>query len=203
MIQTRTITTQYSQPGSHIYIGQGGVENVDWSAPLAFVPEGSALADVSVSLTPHQRYTMAARRVSACGVEEHNTHVIMIVETDEAGVLQPSPLPRPFDVSFERVNAGTIRLGFTCEVPPGFDEPTEYRIYSDGGSGAMDYETPIVSITEHVAGRREFVVALSVLALPTSLAVQAWRGSRCGPVSSILVISESASPLGPTMLPYL
>jgi len=193
----------YISAGSRVYIGAGGVENIDWNTPVAVVPDGTTAAEIPASLAPNRRYALAVRRISDAGVEEHNTHVVTILETDAAGVLQPPPLPRPFDLSFEQVNADTIRLGFSCDVPLGFAEPTEYRVYSDGGTGAMNYETPVATFAEHVAGRREFVVALPAPPLPLQLAVQARRDAQAGPMSSTLVVPVSSSPLAPAILPEI
>jgi hypothetical protein len=184
-----------------IYLGDGGEEEIDWNTPVAFLPEGTVEADLPVFLAPGRRYALAARRVSAAGVEEHNTHVVTLLETDAEGLLQPAPLPRPFDLSFETADADTIRLGFSCDVPLGHAEPTEYRVYGDGGTGVMDYETPLAVLAEHVSGRREFVIELPVPSLPRQLAVQAWRGAQVGPISPVLVIPALSSPVAPAILP--
>jgi hypothetical protein len=194
------LVVEYLPTGSRIYLGDGGVEDINWDTPIAFAPEDTSQVNIPVSFEPNRRYALATRRVSAAGVEEHNTHVVTILETSADGILQPAPLPRPFDLSFERVNADTIRLGFSCDVPLGFSEPMEFRIYGDGGTGEMDFETPVATMTEHVAGRREFVIELSITSLPMQLASQAWREGRSGSVSSILMIPEFSSPIAPAII---
>ncbi|MBN1941819.1 MAG: DNRLRE domain-containing protein [Phycisphaerae bacterium] len=192
---------EYQPAGSRVYFGAGGVEDIDFSSPVAFVPDGETTTAIPLNLAPGQRYAVAARRVSAAGVEEHNTHVVTLLQTDEGGALLPAPLPRPFDLAFERLNADTIRLGFSCDAPLGHAEPTEYRVYGDGSTGVMDYETPLATLAEHVAGRREFIVELTVSTLPLQLAARAWSGAQAGPISPVLVIPASPSPDAPTLLP--
>lgn len=184
-----------------VYLGIGGVEDIDWTTPVATVSDEDDAADVSLSLVPGVRYALAARRVSEAGVEEHNTHVVTFVEVSAAGVLSPTPLPRPSALSFERVSAEVVRLGFSCDVPAGYAEPTEYHVYGDGGTGAMDYETSVTVLAEHVAGRREFVVELPTPVLPLQLSVQARRGGQSGPAGAVLVIPDAPWPVTPVILP--
>lgn len=192
---------EYRQTGYRLYAGDGGPEDVDWTEPIAVFPPGETTAALSLPLLPGRTRTLAARRVSEAGVEEHSTHVFTPVEIDAEGALLPPPLPRAFDLSFERVAADRIRLGFSHEPVLGQAEPTAWEIFGDSGTGTMNLQTPEATISEHVAGRREFIVELSAPTFPRQWAVRARRDERVGPLSPVLLVPAGPSPEAPSLLP--
>lgn len=97
-------------------------------------------------------YYYLVRRVNTCGDEERTLHCAARVVIDGEGELVS---PEPDDVlqiRVEQVANGKVRLvWFYCPVAQQ-SEPAYFRIYTDGGTGQINYENPADFVSYHGQG---------------------------------------------------
>jgi len=140
------------------------------------------------------------RAVSSADVEEHNTHVLCRAEIDDAGQLLPAALPVPFDITAESAAEDTVRVGFSCEVQPGYCQPSGFEILGDSGSGTIDEENPLASISWTDLTRADFLAEVPAAMLPAQFAVRAVGDGRQGRPSRIVTVAAARQPVAPALL---
>ncbi len=194
------LTVNFQQAGTNVYLAEGDLEQVNWNAPAGYARAGEETPEVHATLAAGRRYVLAVRKVSQHGVEERNTHVIAYVELDEQGSLLSPPLAEPADVTAELQPDGAILLGFSYVPPAGFASATSFEVFSDAGSGTLNLQTPVATITDVGAGRTDFEILVTPVSLPTKLAVRAVAAGRIGPLSRVVTVAAGAAPSAPLLL---
>jgi len=196
------LTVPFARAGYNVYVGDGGPEAVNWQDPVACARADVQTATLSAALQPGRPKVVALRRISAAGVEEHNTHVVAYADVDEQGTLLAAPLAAPRELTAEWIPGAGLRLSFTWVVPPGFAAPQQLAIYSDGGTGTLDLETPVATASAS-PGQREAQVDLDEPdpdSLPIRLAVRASTPDRCSALSETVTVPRPAQPTSPVLL---
>ena len=89
------------------------------------------------------RNIYAVRRANCCGNEEKGLKGIVIVEFDDEGNLAGLKPNSVFGLTIRRIAPDEVELvWFYCPLGQG-SEPVCFKIYSDRGSGQIDYENHI------------------------------------------------------------
>ncbi|MDY7011800.1 MAG: hypothetical protein SVV80_13775, partial [Planctomycetota bacterium] len=187
------MTVAFALGGYNIYRGVGGIEDIDWDSPVAYLRDGEDNITFVQDLLPGLHYIYAVRAVSSAGVQERNTHVITYVRTDEQGNLLSAPLGRPTDLVVN-VQQSNLLVGFSYYTPPGFAQTDGFDILSDNGTGQLDLDNPVATVERSLYERFDFEVSITRPEMPVLMAVRAREGQRTGPISEILFIPLSGAP---------
>ncbi len=155
---------------------------------------------MQAELVPDVPYVLALRKLSSAGVEERNTHILTYAQIDTEGSLLPSPLAAPHDVTVDLQPNETILFGFSHHVPLGFASPTVFEVFSDGGSGTLDFENPIAAISNVKEEQADFEVTVTPAALPAKFAVRGRKDDQDGPLSRIVEVKLAPAPIAPLVL---
>lgn len=193
--------------GGHcsLYHGLGSSEDVDYQMPLALTPLEDATVSLRLSLSPGQRHFLAARAISAAGIEEQNTHVVCCAEVDQAHVLLPPPLGVTSDLAAWCEPQGGVVIGFSYRPPLGYAAAEEFEVLGDGGSGSLDLQTPIATVPAQPsqptapAESQDYEVVVAADVLPAMFAVRPCAGGRKGPVGRTVTVTAGVPP-GPVIL---
>ncbi len=133
---------------SALYRGPG-VDQIDFLDILAVASQ-----DVDVlspaSYIPHDlnsTYFYAVRRFNSCGYQERTLGAVEKIAIDADGrLIEPQP-NKAFSVSAQRDEGNKIRLTwFYCPLDQK-SEPACFNVYCDNGTGQIDYQTPLTSIS--------------------------------------------------------
>ncbi|NIP23362.1 MAG: hypothetical protein GWN67_04530 [Phycisphaerae bacterium] len=92
-------------------------------------------------------YFYVVRRVNECGREEHTLSAAVKVSIDSNGELA-EPLPNNvFEIRAEQVDGDKILLvWYYCPIEQQ-SPPVCFKVYYDAGTGQIDYEDPIATIS--------------------------------------------------------
>jgi hypothetical protein len=106
-------------------------------------------------------YFYVVRRVNSCGVVEQTLSASVRVAIDSVGdLVEPYP-NNLFAVKAKQIDGNKIELSwYYCPLAQA-SEPESFVIYSDGGSGAIDYENAVATVG--YAGRRFYSYQSSAL----------------------------------------
>jgi hypothetical protein len=106
-------------------------------------------------------YFYVVRRINSCGVQEQTLSASVRVAIDSAGDLV-EPRPNNLFVSkAKQVNGNKVELSwYYCPLAQE-SESESFVIYSDGGSGEIDYENAVATVG--YAGRRFYSYTSGVL----------------------------------------
>ncbi len=192
------MTVAFGEGGYNVYRGVGGIEDIDWNNPVAYLRIGQDSIAFDQDLLPGQRYIYAVRTVSPAGAEERNTQVITYVETDEQGNLLPAPLARPTDLVVD-VQQISLLIGFSYCAPLGFSEADGFDVLSDNGTGQLDLDNPVATVERSQNGQFDFETSITRPGVPVLLTVRAREVQRTGPISEILFVPLSDAP-APTQI---
>ncbi|MBW8038508.1 MAG: hypothetical protein FVQ85_00750 [Planctomycetes bacterium] len=136
---------------------------IDFANILA-VAEVDASGISSPSYVPHNSgsiYFYVIRRANYCGCEEHTLAAAVKVSIDSSGELaepQPNDI---FETRAEQVDGNKIWLvWYYCPIEQQ-SQPVCFNVYYDAGTGQIDYENPITTIS--YAGRRFYSYLSNVL----------------------------------------
>ena len=131
-----------------------GMGLIDFTNILA-VAETEAFEISPSSHVPHNSgstYFYVIRRANNCGYEERTLAAAVKVSIDASGELTK---PRPnniFEARAEQVDGNKVRLvWYYCPIEQQ-SPPACFKVYYDAGTGQIDYENPITTIS--YAGRR-------------------------------------------------
>ena len=107
-------------------------------------------------------YAYVIRRTNCCGDEEHTLSAAIRVGFDaNADLIQPAA-NKVFSIKAEQIETDKIRLTWFYWPINQAKQITKFKIYSDNGSGTIDYETPVTEIT--YVGRKFHEYATDTLA---------------------------------------
>jgi len=193
-------TVAFALGGYNVYHGLGGPEAIDWTSPVACARADVQQVIVPLALIANQQHILAARAVSSGGIEEHNTHVLAIVTTDEGGALLPPPLSRPTEVTATVVSGNAVLVGFSLHRGPGMGAATALEVLTDHGTGVMDMETPAATIDVSDTRQRSFQALVTAEVLPARFAVRARKNEQIGLLSPVVTVRAPQTPPPPTIL---
>ncbi len=129
--------------GYRLYMGTGGLSQVDFSTPVSTASAGSSISLADAGLEASSRYTCVLRPV----VEDMETPDVSCrieIETDETGEIVALRPHRPRDVTAEPGPNATMLVSWTCQTPYGDTPPDEFAIYCGQSAETLDGETPVV-----------------------------------------------------------
>ncbi|MHC4981552.1 MAG: LamG-like jellyroll fold domain-containing protein [Planctomycetota bacterium] len=188
------LTVNFQLGGYNIYRGNGGPEAVDWAAPVAYTRVADTTVTAPLAAKYGESYVFAARALSAAGIEERNTSVLAYAEVDELGELLPAPLERANDLSSKVLADGSVILSFSYRSSPGCQQPEAFHVYSDNGTGTLDLDTPVATVTSFAPDQQDFEVVVVPASLPAKLTVRAYAGQRNGPLSTVVTARQAPAP---------
>ena len=152
--------------GYNLYRGTPGLEDVDTNIPVG-AAGAKATQIQTFSWRPHAAstgYVFVLRSIGGGGVESASSDEapsrpqVVSVPFDEAGLpegLKPNP---PTALCVARAADG--RFAVSWDYVPRDEEtpPAQFKVFTDNGTGVMDYDTPIGTVPYRPrAGRFEFV----------------------------------------------
>jgi hypothetical protein len=179
-----------------IFRGVASPAAIDWVSPVASIPAGTGQAVLAgLGHEIGVQYLYGIRTVSEAGIEECGTQAVACVELDAEGQLLSPPLARPEELTVRLTREGMILLGFSHQVPPGYAAAELFDVFSDGGSGELDLQTPLATVPNAPGRASDHEVCLPAIEFPLKLAVRARSGQRTGPLSSVITVAvEEPSP---------
>jgi hypothetical protein len=186
--------------GHNIYHGIGGPEAIDWEHPVAQAPGGESTVDVVIPITPGERHVLAVRAVSPSGVEERSTHVWTFAEVDQDGNLLPAPLLPPCDVTACVRQDRKVLLGFSHVAPPPYGQAASFEVFSDGGTGEMNLDSPVATVPQTSSDQDNFEIVLDSPSLPARFVVRARKDGQIGPFSRVVRALVAPGPVAPASL---
>lgn len=138
---------------SVLYRGSS-MEQIDFANILA-VAEQDACAISPPSYVPHDSsstYFYVIRQANNCGCEEHTLAAAVKVSIDAGGDLAEPQPNNIFEARAKQVDGNKIQLvWYYCPLEQN-SEPACFKLYYDAGTGQIDYENPITTISYQ--GRR-------------------------------------------------
>lgn len=151
----------YCRPGAHIgrpnywphgcyriYRGSGHIDNIDYEHPLTSVTHKGILklSNQDSHHQPNINYFYAARKISATGKQEQGTMAIVELSLDQQGKQQQLKPNCIKDLRAQAVADGKIRLNWWYWSLGQKTQPDHFEVYSDNGTGTIDYQNPIAEI---------------------------------------------------------
>jgi len=137
-----------SSGGHNLYRGIGSPEQIDWNDPV-----GAASKDAAGIRNFDDRghdtgsaYYYAVRAVSPGGVEQDDRDQVARLSFDAAGQAIVPSVEAPCDLQVAPVAGGRFRVNWYYGVAEADQSPKEFRIYSNNGSGGVDYNTVVASV---------------------------------------------------------
>jgi hypothetical protein len=121
---------------------------VDFDNVLAVTKRGSQQIVLPDFLThdPNARYCYVARSFNVCGYSEQTMSAAAIVCFDAEGRLVPPAPNGVFGLRAELLSGSKIQLVWSyCPIDQQA-EPDIFQVYTDGGAGQVDFETPLASL---------------------------------------------------------
>lgn len=106
-------------------------------------------------------YVYVIRRTNCCGDEEHTLSAAIRVGLDASGDLIQPTTNKVFSVKTEQLNADEVQLTWFYWPINQAKQITKFKIYSDNGSGTIDYENPITEI--NYVGRKFYEYTTDIL----------------------------------------
>lgn len=189
-----------NQAGTNIYLGRGGIGQVDFSAPVAFLPAGEQTIELPASLEPGADYAIAARSVSPAGVEELSRQIQLRIRVSPDGLTASPVLPAVTDLAVDRLADGRMRL--CCSIAPGagLAEVDSVEVFAAGVDAPFDTASPIASVD--VDGRDgEVHVTFDCPALPCRLSARCVAGQQAGELARPAGVADGPALSPPTALP--
>ena len=133
---------------SVLYRGDS-METIDF-ANILTVAEGGAGLISPPSYVPHSSNSMyfyVVRRVNNCGQQERTLAAAVKVAIDAEGNLAAAEPNSIFDAKIEQAAGNKVRLvWFYCPLEQE-SEPACFKIYYDSGTGQVDYQNAIATIS--------------------------------------------------------
>jgi hypothetical protein len=144
--------------GYNLYRGADGA--IDDGAPVG-ATGSKAQSITTFAWRRHQAsnvYRYALRAIGGGGVESASSASMVTVDFDAAG--DPAPLRpnSPGDLVVGPLAGGRIEVSWSYDARGEEASPSAFQVFSDGGSGAFDWETPIGAVAYRArAGRFRLV----------------------------------------------
>jgi len=181
---------------SLLYRGSS-MEQIDFANILAVAEvDADEISPPSyVQYSDSSTYFYVIRRANNCGDQEHTLSAAVKVSLSANGELVP---PRPnsvFGIRARQLNGSKIQLvWFYCPVEQK-SEPTCFKVYYDGGTGQIDYETCIAAI--RYAGRRFYSYQSSILEAGRylfAIRTEDYAGTKDGSLAQLRIQLDTTSP---------
>ena len=97
-------------------------------------------------------YVYVVRCTNRCGDEEQTLSAAVRISFDTNGDLNPADTNKVFSVRAEQLDADKVRLIWFYWPINQSKQIAKFKIYSDDGSGTIDYENPVAQI--YYTGRK-------------------------------------------------
>ena len=161
------ITRGFSFPriagGYNLYRGKDSLDAIDWVNPV-----GAASADANelrnfswMGHDANTRYVYGVRAISGGGVEEGpdpgdpeardaipaQTHNVIRASFDGGGALRPPEPNAPANLAVFPAAGGTLRVAWTYSAAGQDAAPVSFAVHDNGGAGAVNFDTPIGTVT--------------------------------------------------------
>jgi len=189
-----SVETVASEAGYNLYRAAGtGPSAIDYAAPWRRV--GPAVREVTTeALDAGAVYWFGARPVNQQGRESPVTQDEARLELDGDGQAVPIRPNAPLAPAADPLPDGCVRLRWRYRA--GAVVPQAFRIHGDGGTGTIDYETPLGEVPYHTG---QSAYAWTSGALPADVTHQlAVRAVAAGDVwdetAAVVLVTPDATP---------
>jgi hypothetical protein len=158
-----SVEAQASEAGYDLYHASGsGPECIDYSEPFARV--GPAVREIEMDpLAAETVHWFGIRPVDARGIQSPITQSEARLEVDASGARVPDRPAGVLALEARTMSLGVVRLAWLYR--PGITGvvPQAFRIFGDGGSGTIDYGSPLGEVS-YETGRKAYAVTVEGLA---------------------------------------
>ena len=129
-----------------IFRGAGHVGRIDWNNPVhaAYAPGQTTLPD-HLTHPPDSDTFYAARAVSSTGKRERGTASIVRLRRLPDGTQHAAPHPVQA-LQIKHIAERTVRLSWLYTPTAEADEPDHFAVFTDHGTGTMDWSDPIGTV---------------------------------------------------------
>ncbi len=135
--------------GYHLRRATGAIPSMDAAIVGAGAAGETTIREFPwVTRTPGAVYVYRLNAIGAGGVEEAGTDNLATVEFDAAGNWVGARPTGPANLRVRPLAGGRFELRWTYSEPntAAAGEAIEFRVFSDGGTGTMDYVTAVATI---------------------------------------------------------
>jgi hypothetical protein len=150
-----SVTAVASEAGYNLYHGVGEAASaIDYEAPLARLGPGLVSCQEAGLAAPAVHW-FGVRSLNTWGSESKTVDAEVRLELDAQGARIP---PRPASVeslTAAGVGGGGVQLQWLALAEMGEAPPREFRIYSNGGNGAVNFAAPLGSV-DYQSGQRVY-----------------------------------------------
>lgn len=139
----------WARPGGvqNLYRGQkADALDFETIVAVADINNNSISVPIFVEHNSSTYYIYVIRRINRCGDEEQTISATVRADFDANGDLNPAGTNKVFSVKSEQYDANKVRLIWFYWPINQSKQITKFKIYSDNGSGVLDYENPIAQI---------------------------------------------------------
>ncbi|MFP4140118.1 MAG: hypothetical protein ACLFVY_06100 [Phycisphaerae bacterium] len=189
-----------NQAGTNIYLGRGGMGDVNFAAPVAFLPADRQTIELPLPLEPGADYAIVACRVSPAGVEERSRQAGLRVRVSSDGQSVAVVLPVPSDLVAERLADGRLRLSCSIVSAVGLAVPESVDVFTADADAPFDTATPVASV-DVGRGDGEVHVTFDCPALPCRLSARCIAGQQAGDLAGAIRVAEGPALSPPAALP--
>lgn len=146
---------------------------------------------IPIALSPGRRWGLAVQTIAPSGLAETNTQRRVWLEIDQDSALLPAPLPPVFDVTAEAIDDETLRVGFSCIVPPGFGRPTSFDVFRAPDDQAR---ARVATLDAPDTPAMDLEFTLPADTLPATFSVRACAENQTGPESEWVRLAPPETP---------
>jgi hypothetical protein len=195
-----SVTATAGEGGYNIYHGVGlTAAAIDYDTLAGGTGPGALACSVSGLAAPGVHW-FGVRSVTDAGLISPTTDAEVQLELDALG---HQVLPRPASVQALSATAGAggrVTLAWLALPETGAVGPAAFRIYSDGGSGTVNFSSPLGSVA-YVPGQRGYQWSSSALTagVTVQLAVRA-EASAGGVDASPATVTATPDATGPAVV---
>ena len=136
--------------GYGFYLGRNSASNIDFEHPIALCGPVNQLLLPAVFGASGQYY-LACKTVSRFGLQSDDYALLNIyVDGQLDGYAAPGS---PFDFYARALSGSRVLLAWRYEPAAGSAQLLQFKIFTDNGSGTIDYQTPIGQVLFRPAGK--------------------------------------------------
>ena len=145
-----TLGQLFPRPGGgyNLYRGLASARQIDWHDPVGAAGQNHTTIRnfPDRGHDPDLVYYYAVRAVSPGGVEQDSRDEIARLAFDANGQAILPSVESPSDLRIEPLQGGRFRLSWYYRASKPAAGPKEFRIYTNDGTGAVDYDTPVTTV---------------------------------------------------------
>jgi len=183
-------------PIRNLYRGDS-LRDIDYSTPIGRCRSAGPMATfANVELPFDQTSYLGVRTMSQVGVEETNTDRVTAITLDAQGDVMGNPIPGVDQLDVREMTDGGFVLGFMWVDPAG-GTADRFEVFSDEGTGTLQTQTPVATLTSRGSG--EYVTRLAPSVRPGMYGVQVVSGSSRSAMRVIAVEPKMAPPVAPQL----